>query len=129
MTTAWTNDTVTVKFNLAVPSGAIVESGKINPNNNAELQKLLTQSVRRNIGKAKAPQTDTFNVFTGYYFAGWYLDADTSDGEVNIEKDTIWNFSKQVGAKDITLIARWTKRTYSFTLYTMGGEFKSDVEI
>lgn len=128
MTTAWTNDTVTVKFNLAVPSGAIVESGKINPNNNAELQKLLTQSVRRNIGKAKAPQTDTFNVFTGYYFAGWYLDADTSDGEVNIEKDTIWNFSKQVGAKDITLIARWTKRTYSFTLYTMGGEFKSDVE-
>lgn len=127
MTTAWTNDTVTVNFNLAVPSGAIVESGKTNPSDNAELQKILTQSVRRNIGKAKAPQTDAFNVFTGYYFAGWYLDSDTSDGEVNTDKDTLWNFSKQVGEKDITLIARWTKRTYSFTLYTMGGEFVSDV--
>lgn len=89
MTTAWTNDTVTVNFNLAVPSGAIVESGKNNPSDNAELQKILTQSVRRNIGKAKAPQTDAFNVFTGYYFAGWYLDSDTSDGEVNTDKDTL----------------------------------------
>lgn len=127
METLWTDDTVTVTFNLAIPSGAEIADGKINPSDNDALKAALTQTVRRNTGKAVAPQTDLVNVLTGYHFAGWYLDADTTDGEFNAEKDTVWNFAKQVGSKSITLIARWAKGVYSFTLYTMGGEFKSDV--
>lgn len=122
--TKWTNDTVNVTFNLAVPSDAQLESGKTNPLDNPEFK--TTQTVRRSYGKAVAPATDIFNVYSGYYFAGWYLDNGTKAGEWD-ENDTLWNFAKTVGTSDITLVARWTMRVYSYTLYLMGGEFRSDI--
>ena len=123
--TKWTNDTVNVKFNLAVPSDAQLESGKVNPGENPDFKS--TQTVRRSYGKAVAQATDIFNVYSGYYFAGWYLDNGTKAGEWD-ENDTLWNFAKTVGTSDITLVARWTMRVYSYTLYMMGGEFKNDVQ-
>ncbi len=117
--TSWTNDTVTATFKLCIPSDAKLEDGKTAPS-------VDKQVVRRSFGKAIAPSTDTLNVYSGYYFAGWYLDSGSKAGEWD-EDDTYWNFSKPVGTADITLVARWTKRVYSYTLYTMGGEFKSDV--
>lgn len=114
-----------MKFNLAVPSDAQLESGKVNPSENPDFKS--TQTVRRSYGKAVAPATDIFNVYSGYYFAGWYLDNGTKAGEWD-ENDTLWNFAKTVGTSDITLVARWTMRVYSYTLYMMGGEFKNDVQ-
>lgn len=124
-TTKWTNDTVNVTFALAVPSDAALEDGKVAPSDNEDFE--ATQTVRRNFERAVAPATDILNVYNGYYFAGWYLDNGTTKG-VWDENDTIWNFAKLVGSSDVTLIARWTKRVYSFTLYTMGGEFESDIQ-
>ncbi len=123
-TTKWTDDTVKVTFALALPSNAVLEDGKTAPSDNKEFK--ATQTVRRNLERAAAPATDILNVYNGYYFAGWYLDNGTNKG-VWDEKDTLWNFAKFVGSSDITLVARWTKRVYSFTLYTMGGEFASDI--
>lgn len=124
-TTKWTDDTVKVTFALAVPSDAVLEDGKVAPSDNKDFE--ATQTVRRNFERAVAPATDILNVYNGYYFAGWYLDNGTTKG-VWDENDTIWNFAKLVGSSDVTLIARWTKRVYSFTLYTMGGEFASDIQ-
>ena len=124
-TTKWTDDTVKVTFALAVPSDAVLEDGKVAPSDNEDFK--ATQTVRRNFERAVAPATDILNVYNGYYFAGWYLDNGTTKG-VWDENDTIWNFAKLVGSSDVTLIARWTKRVYSFTLYTMGGEFESDIQ-
>lgn len=122
--TKWTNDTVNVTFNLAVPSDAQLESGKTNPLDNPEFK--TTQTVRRSYGKAVAPSTDIFNVYSGYYFAGWYLDNGSQKG-VWDDGDTLWNFAKTVGTTDVNLVARWTMRVYSYTLYLMGGEFRSDI--
>ncbi len=124
-TTKWTEDTVKVTFALAVPSDAVLEDGKVAPSDNEDFE--ATQTVRRNLERAAAPATDILNVYNGYYFAGWYLDNGTTKG-VWDKGDTLWNFAKLVGSSDITLVARWTKRVYSFTLYTMGGEFASDIE-
>ncbi len=123
--TKWTNDTVNVTFTLAVPSDAVLEDGKVAPSDNEDFE--ATQTVRRNLERAVAPATDILNVYNGYYFAGWYLDNGTTKG-VWDENDTIWNFAKLVGSSDVTLVARWTKRVYSFTLYTMGGEFASNIQ-
>ncbi len=122
--TKWTNDTVNVTFALALPSDAVLEDGKTSPSDNEDFE--ATQTVRRNLERAVAPSTDILNVYSGYYFAGWYLDNGTTKG-VWDKGDTLWNFAKLVGSSDITLVARWTKRVYSFTLYTMGGEFASDI--
>ncbi len=124
-TTKWTDDTVKVTFALAVPSDAVLEEGKVAPSANNEFK--ATQTVRRNLERAVAPATDILNVYNGYYFAGWYLDNGTTKG-VWDEGDSLWNFAKLVGSSDITLVARWTRRVYSFTLYTMGGEFASNIE-
>ena len=123
--TKWVNSTVTVTFELAVPSDAVLEDGKVAPSDNEDFE--ATQTVRRNLERAVAPATDILNVYNGYYFAGWYLDNGTTKG-VWDENDTIWNFAKLVGSSDVTLVARWTKRVYSFTLYTMGGEFASNIQ-
>ena len=123
--TKWTNDTVDVTFALAVPSDAVLEDGKVAPSDNEDFK--ATQTVRRNLERAVAPATDILNVYNGYYFAGWYLDNGSTKG-VWDEKDTLWNFAKYVGSTDVTLVARWTRRVYSFTLYTMGGEFASDIK-
>ncbi|HAT83444.1 MAG TPA: hypothetical protein DCS37_00855, partial [Clostridiales bacterium] len=123
--TKWVNSTVTVTFELAVPSDAVLEDGKVAPSDNGDFK--ATQTVRRNLERAVAPATDILNVYYGYYFAGWYLDNGTTKG-VWDENDTIWNFAKLVGSSDVTLVARWTKRVYSFTLYTMGGEFAGNIQ-
>lgn len=123
--TKWTNDTVNVTFTLAVPSDAVLEDGKVAPSDNEDFE--ATQTVRRNLERAVAPATDILNVYYGYYFAGWYLDNGTTKG-VWDENDTIWNFAKLVGSSDVTLVARWTKRVYSFTLYMMGGEFAGNIQ-
>ena len=123
--TEWANDTVKVTFTLAVPSDAVLEAGKVAPSDNEDFEE--TQTVRRNLERAVAPATDILNVYNGYYFAGWYLDNGKTKG-VWDENDTLWNFAKLVGSSDVTLVARWTKRVYSFTLYTMGGEFASNIQ-
>lgn len=122
----WTNNVITAKLLLNEPADATVQYGKSNPVlESAEGAKLATQSVVRGTGKIQAPVVDKFNVFNGYYFAGWYLDNDGN--EKYSEGDTLWSFSQSVGSADITLVARWTERSYSFTLYTMGGVYPQGV--
>ncbi len=118
-TTKWTNDTVTVNFIVAAPKDAKLEDGKQNP-------ELKSQTVQRTYGKAIAPDSDQLNVYYGYYFAGWYVDSGKQEG-VWDEGDTLWNFAKAVGGQNLNLVARWTKRVYSLSLYFMGGEFKGDI--
>ncbi len=120
--TVWTDNVIDVKFTLDVPSDATVIQGLEDPRPNFAEH----QSVTRNFGRIVAPSVDAINVFNGYYFAGWYKDVN-GDGKWN-ENDTLWSFSQIVGSEDIKLVARWTKRSYSYTLYTMGGEFVSTVK-
>lgn len=120
--TVWTDNVIDVKFTLDVPSDATVIQGLEDPRPNFAEH----QSVTRNFGRIIAPSVDAINVFNGYYFAGWYKDVN-GDGKWN-ENDTLWSFSQIVGSEDIKLVARWTKRSYSYTLYTMGGEFVSTVK-
>lgn len=114
----WTRDVINVGFNLNLPSDATRIDGAPDPVPTFETSK----TVQRNVGKIIAPKAETFNVYNGYYFAGWYED----DGDGNLENDKLWNFSHTVGTTDISLYAKWTERAYSFTLYTMGGVFKDD---
>lgn len=116
----WTNDIINVSFDLNLPSDATVIDGVPQ---DPRLTFETSQTVPRNIGRISAPKTDTFNVFNGYYFAGWY----ENDGDGNLDNDKLWNFSHTVGTTDISLYAKWTERAYSITIYTMGGVFKSDV--
>ncbi len=122
----WTNNVITAKLLLNEPVDATVQYGKSNPVlESAEGAQLATQSVVRGTGKIQAPVVDKFNVFNGYYFAGWYQD---NDGNGNYSTgDTLWSFSQSVGSADVTLVARWTERSYSFTLYTMGGVYPQGV--
>lgn len=113
----WTDDIINVSFNLNLPKDATLIDGVDPP------KVETSQAVDRNVGKIIAPKTETFNVYNGYYFAGWYED----DGDGNLENDKLWNFSHTVGTTDISLYAKWTERAYSFTLYTMGGVFKEGV--
>lgn len=119
----WTEDTVEVTFVLNVPSDATVAYGCEDPRTNFD----SSQTVVRSSGKATAPDIDVINVFNGYYFGGWYLDC----GDVKNawdENDSLWSFSSRVGDSPITLVGRWTVRSYSYTLYTMGGEFTPTVQ-
>lgn len=86
---------------------------------------LTTQNVVRGLGKITAPVVDKFNIYNGYYFAGWYQDSNGNN--VYDEDDILWNFSSRVGDSNITLVARWTERSYSFTLYTTGGAYPADI--
>lgn len=115
----WTDDIINVSFDLNLPSDATVIDQVADPRPTFE----TSQTVARNTGKITAPKTETFNVFNGYYFAGWY----ENDGDGNLDNDKLWNFSHTVGTTDIALYAKWTERTYSITIYTMGGVFKDDV--
>lgn len=120
--TTWTENVIDVQFTLDVPSDATVILGLEDPRPNF----VEHQSVERNFGRVKAPVVDTFNVFNGYYFAGWYKDVNGNGKWDN--GDTLWSFSQIVGEDDIKLVARWTKRSYTFTLYTMGGTFANSVK-
>ena len=121
----WTANVIKATLLLDKPN-ATVQYGKSDPVlESAEGAKLATQNVVRGTGKIQAPVVDKFNVFNGYYFAGWYTDND-GNGKYS-EGDTLWSFSQSVGSTDITLVARWTERSYTFTLYTMGGVYPQGV--
>lgn len=122
----WTANVIKATLLLNRPSDATVQYGKSEPVlESAEGAILVDQSVVRGTGKIQAPVVDKFNVFNGYYFAGWYQD---NDGDRKYsEGDTLWSFSQSVGSTDITLVARWTERDYTFTLYTMGGVYPQGV--
>lgn len=124
-TSVWTDDIVNVSFNLALPSDATLMNGCEDPRNDfSEGGSKASQRVARNIGKIISPTVDEFNVFNGYYFAGWYVD----DGDGDVDNDKIWSFSHTVGSDDIHLYAKWTQRKYSFTIYTTGGIFSEDIK-
>lgn len=129
-TAIWTNNVINVEFNLNKPSDATPQDGAepviVCVGEDGKYYDVSKQTPERGIGKIKAPVVDKFNVFNGYYFAGWYLDTDGNG--VWSEKDTLWVFSQSVGSSDITLVARWTKRAYAFTLYTMGGVYPQNVK-
>lgn len=116
--TVWTENIYTVRFNLCVPDDATLIDGKQSP------EKEFTQIVARG-AKATTPESAKFNVYNGYYFAGWYLDAN-GNGKWD-DNDSVWSFSKPINSDNISLVGRWTSRAYSFTLYTMGGNFSSNV--
>ena len=122
----WTDNVIKATLLLNKPSDATVQYGKTEPVlESAEGAKLAEQNVVRGTGKIQAPVVDKFNVFNGYYFAGWYQD---NDGDRKYsEGDTLWSFSQSVGSTDVTLVARWTERDYTFTLYTMGGVYPQGV--
>lgn len=125
-TAHWTDNVISAKFHLNVPTDATVMAGK----NNAVIENdagvdVSTQSVVRNLGKIQQPLVDKFNVFNGYYFSGWYKDVNGNNKYDSA--DIFWNFSQRVGSEDVNLVARWTDRSYSFTLYTMGGSYPSGV--
>lgn len=124
-TTVWTDDVVNVSFNLALPSDATVISGQRNPAADFEEGgKNASQKVQRNMGKIIAPVVDEFNVYNGYYFAGWYVD----DFDGDLTNDRLWTFAHTVGSEDIALYAKWTQRKYSFTLFTTGGRFVDGIK-
>lgn len=126
-TATWTDNVIKAKFNLNRPADATLQYGMSDPVLvNAQGDTISNQTILRGIGKVQAPLVDKFNVFNGYYFAGWYLDTDGNG--VWSEQDTLWVFSQSVRSSDITLVARWTKRAYAFTLYTMGGVYPQNVQ-
>ncbi len=118
-TGVWTDDIINVTYDLNLPSDATLIDNMPDPRPTFE----TSVSVQRNVGRIISPKTEPFNVFNGYYFAGWYV----NDGDGKLDNDKLWNFSHTVGTTDIALYAKWTQRAYSFTLYTMGGVFKSGV--
>ncbi len=125
-TAHWTDNVIVAKFNLNIPADATVVSGKQSAVIvNDEGVDISNQSVVRNLGKIQQPIVDKFNVFNGYYFSGWYKDVN-NNGKYDSD-DIFWNFSQRVGKENINLVARWTDRAYSFTLYTMGGSYPAGV--
>ncbi len=123
-TPVWTKDVVTVNFDLNVPEDAVLSVGAaFNPETNENIF-AKSISVPRNVGQIIAPIVDKINVYHGYYFAGWYVvDADDDDSN-----DRLWNFTHTVGNEDVSLIAKWTIREYSFTLFTTGGVYPDDIQ-
>lgn len=116
---SWTEDVVDVTFDLNVPNDATPMLGYEDP----RLTFNADQKVARNIGTAVKPTVDSFNVFDGYYFAGWYLD----DGDGDLTNDRLWSFSARVGVDSISLYGRWVERAYTYTIYTTGGEYPSSI--
>ncbi len=126
ITTVWTKDVIKVQFELNKPEDATLADGCVDPTQNETLP-LNDQYIARNSGKIDMPSADAINVFNGYYFSGWYKDVGDESGKYD-ENDKLWNFAETVGSEDIVLVAKWTQRTYSATIYTMGGVFVSDVK-
>jgi hypothetical protein len=106
-TPVWSDDVVTVNFNLNTPEGAIPIDADNPPAAPA------AQSVARNAGYISRPDFLQINNFYGYEFLGWY----TADGE-------LWNFNSRVGKTDITLTAEWAVCSYDVTFNFMGGALK-----
>ncbi|MDE5600997.1 MAG: leucine-rich repeat domain-containing protein [Clostridia bacterium] len=114
-TTNWTDDVVSVTYDLNFPGEADVQSDKVDPRTyfeeGGEFYGKL--SVARGIGVALQPEREKLDVLNGYYFAGWF----------NSATETLFDFNAFIGQSDVVLKAKWVAATYSFTLYTMGGEF------
>lgn len=130
----WTRDAVQVKFNLNLPKGAKYFDGEDDP---AALftgdGEYANVSVARSSRAVVKPDTSRFNKYYGLYFSGWYLPKYTDDHQLSVNKangnvdvDLMWDFSKAVDS-DIELYAKWTIHNYSYTIYPMGGEFKSEI--
>lgn len=136
----WTEDVLTVTFNLNLPAGATYpqdgEGNLVDENNSPVMRggeklgdpavyfaaKYGEQQVQRRYGRIIRPTVEDFNVYSGLYFGGWYTGHTESvgDNEV-IVLDNSWNFNATVEDDDIALYAKWNEQEYSFTLNTMGG--------
>lgn len=113
-TTNWTDDVVSVTYDLNLPEEADIQSDKVDPRVYFEEEGFTGKlSVERGIGIARQPEREKLDVLNGYYFAGWFDSA----------TETLFDFNAFIGQTDVTLRAKWVAATYSFTLYTMGGEF------
>lgn len=122
--TEWTENVIKVTFHLNVPDNAELTDPENDPRQLfAENGRYHTQNVEKTVGRIVRPETDRFNVFKAIYFAGWYTRTEKDGGY----EYTAWNFNSSVNTEDIELYARWTERLYSFTIYSMGGQFRSDV--
>jgi len=117
-TTVWTDDVVRINYDLNAPESKIT-TGHDDP---APLfgadGKYGKVYVKRGTGHALKPDDKEFDVYDGYFFAGW----------VNEATGLIYSFSSFVGNEDISLKAKWVAADYSFTIYTMGGEFVPDIQ-
>jgi len=121
--TIWTNDTVTVNFNLQAPNKDYTSD--VDPNkyfdgkyNDGLEDDYKSQVVAKGVGVLARPDANHFNVFRGYYFAGWYTDP---------EGGSLWAFSSVVGNENRTLYGQWRVREYSAVIYTMGGDLESGI--
>lgn len=119
--TVWTHNVITVTFDLNLPQGNLErKAGAKDPSSLfAEGGEEHSQSVEKMVGTVERPDANIINVYSALYFVGWYTERTGG---------TAWNFRSSVGNEDFTLYARWTERTYSFTLYTMGGGFAADIQ-
>ncbi|MDE6060719.1 MAG: leucine-rich repeat domain-containing protein, partial [Clostridia bacterium] len=114
-TTNWTDNVVFVTYDLNFPKEADIQTGEVDPRTyfeeGGEFYGKL--SVERGIGIALQPEREKLDVLNGYYFAGWF----------NESTQTLFDFNAFIGQDSVNLKARWFAANYSFTLYTMGGEF------
>ena len=116
-TTVWTNDVVRVRYDLNAPDSRIM-TGKEDPAPLFEEGgKYGNVYAKRGTGHAMKPDDKEFDVYDGFFFAGW----------VNEATGLIYSFSSFVGNENINLKAKWVAADYSFTIYTMGGEFAPDI--
>lgn len=115
----WTDDVVRVTYDLNVPKEAVLKSTAQNPEDLFKAGgEYADVYVRKTTGKVPEPAESLVNVYNGYYFAGWFKKG----------TDDIWWFTKPVGTEKVELYAKWVIADYSFTLYTMGGTFKMNLQ-
>ncbi len=117
----WTSNTIDVDFDFNHPqyqkvdgsyADAPVEDGKTCVEPDSQVVEIGKKII--------LPDANKFNVLDGFYFAGWYVK------EGNTYTDKIWNFTKTVDNKPITLYAKWSTRYYISTIFTMGGTLPTD---
>lgn len=133
----WTADTAAVEFHLNLPADAILLPGATDPRLDKDVYSKIEPNdyfsvtyIPRNVAVPK-PDTDSFNCFSGLYFAGWYQPKYNEQGGLEtvngqVETDTIWEFSKAINS-DIKLYAKWVEHSYSYTVYPMGGKFGDNI--
>lgn len=110
----FSKDVIHVSYALNVPGDALLKSDKTDPENLfKDGGKYANETPLRNSGNVRQPADDEINVYHGYTFGGWF----------DKKTDKLFRFSTTVGAEDIDLYAKWVLTEYSFTVYTMGGDF------
>ncbi len=129
-TPVWNANVITVHFDLnlgnkhaALPPDTAMPTAPAN------------QSVTRNSGAIRRPDTNEFNIFTNLYFSGWYTakyDEGSSSPQLeadgSVVLDRMWNFNQTVSNSDIYLYAKWVEHDYSYTIYPMGGNFSGNIQ-